>query len=155
MDARNEQTKLVIPALQPIYDALSPYSYTALRVLVGLFLFPHGAAKLFGIWNHSLAATTAFFTKLGLEPAYPLAVTVGVIECFGGLAIAIGLFTRPVAAAATFLLCVAAFKVHLEHGWFWNVRGVEYAVFWALLCVIIMIRGGGPHSVDAKIGREI
>jgi putative oxidoreductase len=150
----SSRSKLFFPVMQPVYDGLSPYVYTALRVMAGLFLIPHGAGKLFSLWNHSLEATTGFFAKLGLEPAFPLAVLVGATEFFGGILIAIGLFTRPVAAMAAVLLFVAAFKVHWEHGFFWNVRGIEYAVFWGVVCILIVIRGGGPHSVDARIGRE-
>ena len=52
------------------------------------------------------------------------------------------------------LMCVAAFKVHLVNGFFWNKGGYEYPLMWACLCIAIFIRGGGRLSLDAKIGRE-
>jgi putative oxidoreductase len=41
------------------------------------------------------------------------------VEFFGGLFLAIGLLTRPVAAAIAALMAVAVIQVHLGIGFFW------------------------------------
>jgi len=145
----------VLPFLAPVYAALSPLTDPLLRVAAGLFLAPHGAQKLFGWFGgYGLSATDQFFqTKLGLPAG--IALVAGLIEFFGGLALAFGLFTRPAAALATGLLLVAAIQVHLGAGFFWTSGGFEYPLLWGIVTLAYAIRGGGRYSIDALIGKEI
>ncbi|MCK6450003.1 MAG: DoxX family protein [Alphaproteobacteria bacterium] len=154
MAASSTDSRLIIPALAGLYDALACAAYPIVRITAGLFLMPHGAQKLFGMWGGNIEATAGFFEKVGLSPGLPLAYLVGFIEFFGGLCVAIGFLTRPFAAAGAFLLFVAAFKVHLGAGFFVNKGGYEYALMWALLMVAVFCRGPGPFSVDRRIGKE-
>ena len=151
---RTPSANLYVPAMAGLYDGLSGLAYPFIRFVTGLWAMPHGAGKLFGWFGLSIEGTAGFFAKIGLEPAVPLAYLVGMTEFFGGLALAVGLWTRPAAAAMFVLMCVAAFKVHLVNGFFWNKGGYEYPLMWACLCIAIFIRGGGRLSLDAKIGRE-
>lgn len=148
-------TSPVLPFLSPIYAALSPLTDPVLRIAAGLFLVPHGAQKLFGWFGgHGLSATGQFFqTKLGLPAG--IALVAGLIEFFGGLALALGLLTRPAAALATGLLLVAAVQVHLGAGFFWTAGGFEYPLLWGIVTLAYAIRGGGRYSIDALIGKEI
>ena len=50
---------------------------------------------------------------------------------------------------------VAAFHVHMQIGWFWTNRGMEVPIYLLLACLAIVIRGGGPLSLDSRLGREI
>lgn len=144
----------ILPFAAPITDALSPFAEPLLRVVVGLTLVPHGAQKLFGAFGgYGLEATGQFFeAKLGLPPV--MALIAGLIEFFGGLALAAGLLTRPVAALAAGLLAVAAFQVHWGAGFFWTAGGFEYPLLWAVAALYFALRGGGRYSADAAIGRE-
>ena len=144
--------KLLIPALAPVYKALEPYTWPLIRVTAGLMLVPHGYDK----WtNRTFDQIAAGFAKMGLEPAYPLAVYIASLEFFGGLLLALGLFTRPVAVLVAGFMAVAMIHVHMPNGFFWIAKGFEYPLFWGLVCVAIAIRGGGRYSLDAKIGREL
>jgi putative oxidoreductase len=148
-------TRLIIPAVGPLYGALKPLTIPLIRVVTGLFLMPHGAQKLFGLFGGGgLDGAAAFFTKLGLEPGMFFAVLVGGTEFFGGLFLALGFLTRPAAAGIVILMAVAVFKVHLPHGYFWPKGGFEYPLFWGLVALAFFFRGGGACSVDRKIGRE-
>lgn len=145
-------TKLLIPALGPLYEALEPYTWPLIRVTAGLMLVPHGYDK----WvNRTFEQIAAGFAKMGLEPAYALAVYIASLEFFGGLMLALGLFTRPVAVLVAGFMAVAVIQVHMPNGFFWIARGYEYPLFWGLVCIAIAIRGGGRYSLDAKIGREV
>lgn len=75
-----------------------------------------------------------------------------VTEFFGGLLIAAGLLTRPMAFAAMFALLVAAYYhwVPMEQGYF----GAEKALLWAAIIFYFVIRGGNRFSIDAKLRRE-
>ena len=145
----------IIPALAPLYQGLSGLSYPLIRVAAGLILVPHGAQKLFGWFGgYGLEGTAGFFAQnLGLEPGMFFAVLVGATEFFGGLLLALGLLTRPAAAAIAVLMAVAI-TVHLPNGFFWTSGGYEYPLLWGLIALAIAFRGGGELSVDRKIGRE-
>lgn len=139
----------------PITDALSPLVLPALRITAGVLMMPHGAQKLFGWFGgYGLEATGQFFqSKLGLPAG--LALLAGLIEFFGGLALALGFLTRPAAALATGLMVVALVSVHLGQGFFWTSGGFEYPLMWAMLTLGFAVRGGGRYSVDSAIGWEI
>jgi len=145
----------LVPALGQIEQALSPLFEPLLRATTGLLLVPHGAQKLFGLFGgYGVEATGQFFAaKLGLPPS--LALVAGLIEFFGGIFLAIGFLTRPVAALVFGLMFVALVQVHLHNGFFWTSGGFEYPLFWGLAALAFVIRGGGRYSVDALIGREI
>lgn len=146
--------KPLIPAIGALSAALSPLAEPMVRIATGLILVPHGAQKLFGWFGgYGIEATGQFFaTKLGL-PAW-IAVLAGLIEFFGGLALAAGLLTRPVAALVTGLMAVAVVQVHLGAGFFWTSGGFEYPLLWGVVALSFVVRGGGRLSLDAAIGRE-
>ena len=150
-------TTLVIPALKPVYAGLSGLSEALVRVAAGAFLIPHGAQKLFGAFGgYGLEATGEFFqTQLGFANGYLAALGVGSVEVFGGLALALGLFTRLAAGSIAVMLAVAAITVHLGNGFFWTEGGWEYPVLWTIIALMFVVRGGGQYSLDRLIGREI
>ncbi len=143
-----------IPALAPLTQALSPLAEPLLRIATGLFLVPHGAQKLFGWFGgYGIEATGQFFaTKLGLPASF--ALLAGLIEFIGGLMLAFGLFTRPVAAIITGFMAVAVLQVHLPNGFFNGTNGFEFPLLWGILALSFVLRGGGKYSVDAAIGKE-
>lgn len=153
--SRAHSTRAVLPALRGITDTLSPLVEPALRVATGLMLVPHGAQKLFGWFGgYGVEATGQFFAaKLGLPPS--LALIAGLIEFVGGLMLAVGLLTRPIAALVAAVMAGAILTVHLPAGYFWTDGGYEYPLMWGLLALAFVIRGGGRTSLDALIGREI
>ncbi|MFA7428625.1 MAG: DoxX family protein [Rhodospirillaceae bacterium] len=146
-------TKPYIPAVGSLTDALAPLAEPALRVAAGLILVPHGAQKLFGWFGgYGLEATGAFFqTSLGLPPS--LALVAGLIEFVGGLMLALGVLTRPVALVIAGFLAVTI-SIHLGSGFFWSDGGFEYPLLWTIVVATFAIRGGGRYSVDARLGRE-
>ena len=77
-----------------------------LRVPVGLILAAHGAQKLFGWFGgNGLVGTAQWLSSMGMEPGLLMAVLAGGAEFFGGLALVLGLMTRPAALAAEFTQC--------------------------------------------------
>jgi len=148
-------TKPLVPAFRPLQDALSPYADLVARAATGLFLMPHGAQKLFGLFGgYGVEATGQFFaTKLGLPAS--MALVVGIIEFFGGLLLAAGFLTRIAAGAVAVMMAVAVLQVHLANGFFWTSGGFEYPLLWGILAVTYVVKGGGRLSVDSLIGTEI
>ena len=142
--------KLLFPQLQSFYLWAEPLSWALIRITAGLMLIPHGWPKLMmGI----TATANMALVKRGIVPAEPLAVFLIAIETLGGLCIALGLFTRFWAAAATIEMSVIVYHHLPKFGW--TERGYEYPLMWGLLMLAIALRGGGPYSLDRKIGKEL
>ncbi|MBS3649019.1 DoxX family protein [Pseudaminobacter sp. 19-2017] len=139
--------KLFIPALGGLYAALRESAETLLRVVAGLALVTHGAPK---IVNPFGAVGTV--EKLGFYPGAFWSPLLSATEFFGGILIAIGLFTRPASVAAAIVLLVTVWFhwVTLGQGY----SGSEKSILWAAIFIFFAIRGGNRHSVDAKLGRE-
>jgi putative oxidoreductase len=129
---------------------------TVLRLAVGVVFAAHGAQKLFGLWDGGgLTGTAAFFAQLGLNPAYPLAMVVGLVELGGGLLLIAGALTLATAAVLTVNMLVAVWTVHLSSGFFlnWTLnpgRGHGYEFNLALVAslVSLMLTGPGALSID-------
>lgn len=150
-----DRSKLIIPAVAPLYEGLSCIAYPLMRIVIGGFLIPHGMQKLFGLFGGAgMEGVIAGFTKMGLEPAPLLAYMAGCTEFFGGILIVLGLFTRVAAAGAFILLITAASHVHYANGFFAGKGGYEYALLWAVMAFYVFIKGGGHCSLDRKIGKE-
>ena len=62
---------------------------------------------------------------------------------------------RVVAAPIIGFLAIAIVTYHWQFGFAWENRGIEYPLFWSIVVLHFLVRGGGPWSVDALIGREL
>lgn len=152
----NEDTRsrLYFPALGRLYSSLEWLAHPMLRIFVGLNLIPHGAQKLFGMFGGGgLGGTGQFLESIGYTPGLFWAMAVGSLEFFGGLALVLGLFTRPVAlAVAVFMASAVSF--HLGNGFFWGKGGYEYPLLWGIAALYLVLRGSGSLSLDRAIGKE-
>jgi len=142
--------KLLVPALGKVYSALAPFTEALIRVIAGLSLVAHGYPMLFG----ATQANVAFFEKAGFEPALFWVILCGMTQFAGGLCFAAGLLTRVVAVPILIFL-LTAIAYHWQFGFYWNKLGIEYPLFWSAVTLHFLVRGGGPWSIDAVIGREI
>jgi putative oxidoreductase len=152
MAARTD-TKLYFPGLGGIYDGLADWGYPLLRITAGLMLLPHVWPKFM---TAGAAGVATGLARRGIEPALAFAYLIMFVELVGGICIAIGFLTRPFALLCLIEMIVIAIKAHLPNGWFFSVQGGggEFPVMWAILFLIILIRGGGPYSVDRALGKE-
>ncbi len=154
-DTTYTPSRPIIPGLSGLQARLGGYGEPLIRITAGLLLMPHGAQKLFGLFGGGgIPGTAGFFAQIGIEPALLAAVLAGLTEFVGGLFLALGLLTRPAALAISVLMAVAIFQVHLANGFFWLSAGFEYPLFWGLVALGFVLRGGGRYSLDARIGRE-
>src|SRR5262249_17705975 len=145
--------RLTIPAREPIYAALAEPAYAVLRFVAGAYLVPHGMWKLFSITGDQ-GQMLQFFASIGLEPAYPLVIAVGLVEFIGGILIALGLLTRPAPLTAAITTGAAALYFHLPDGFYGHNGGTEVASLWTLVLLFRADRGGGAISLDRARGRE-
>jgi putative oxidoreductase len=148
---RTSNARPVFPALAKYYPQASEWGYLLLRVTAGLMLIPHVWPKLM-MGPAALAA--GVMTRRGVEPALAAAYIAIILEVAGAICITLGLFTRPIAALLV-LEFIVIVKVHAVAGWGVSAGGAEFALLWLIAFVFIMLRGGGPYSLDAKLGREV
>jgi putative oxidoreductase len=124
----------------------APFTEPSIRIYAGLALVLHGYPKLFG----ATAANAAFFETAGFRPGLLWTIVVGLTEVGGGLCLALGLFTRAMAVPILIFLLTAV-VYHSRFGFYWNARGFEYPLFWAIVVLHFLVRGGGPWSLDAYL----
>jgi putative oxidoreductase len=142
----DKNTTALLPVLTPIYTALEPFGYAIMRFASGAIMATFGWRKLFA---HGMARDIELFHQLGIEPAELLGYFTSGLEFYGGLLIAIGLLTRPIAAMLLGELLVILVVVMIPRG-----NGYELSVVWVGVFLLILLHGGGRISVDRLIGHE-
>ena len=127
-----------------------------LRVPIGLILAAHGSQKLFGWFGgYGLDGTGQWMASVGLNPGFFMALLAGSAEFFGGVALILGLLTRPAAAINAVTMLVALFWVHWGKGFFLDTHGIEYALALLSANVALIFIGGGKYSLDALIETNV
>ncbi|WP_286267142.1 DoxX family protein [Thalassotalea atypica] len=126
-----------------------------LRLFIGIVFIAHGAQKLFGWFGgYGLEATSQWLASIGFEPSYLLAVLAGSAEFFGGIALLLGIATRPAALLTAFTMLIAIFT-HLEKGFFAMNGGYEYALILMISSLTLVIQGAGRFSIDSYLARKL
>jgi putative oxidoreductase len=122
-------------------------TWNLLRIVAGFLFMQHGLPKLFGILG-------GMGPQGGSAEIFSLLWFAGVIEVFGGLAIALGLFTRPIAFLASGEMAVAYFKAHAPEG-FWPIQnGGELAALYCFVWLFFSAHGPGSFSLDGLLARR-
>jgi putative oxidoreductase len=121
-------------------DALivwAPRVLSILRIMTALLFLEHGTTKLLGF-------------PPGTQPAmFTLSWFQGVIELVGGVLLAIGLFTRPVAFILSGDMAVAYFMAHAPQNFFPIINRGDAAILYCFIFFYIFFAGPGPWSLDA------
>lgn len=134
---------------QSLFSSNGGYASLVLRIPVGLILAAHGAQKLFGWFGgHGLEGTGQWLASIGLTPGYLMAMLAGSAEFFGGIALLLGLLTRPAALVSASTMLVAIFSVHIDNGLFMSNNGYEYALTLLAATLALAIQGAGRLSLD-------
>ncbi len=121
-------------------------TYFLLRIVAGWLFLQAGSVILFG-WFGGMpgGASPPLMSQIGIG---------GVLELVGGLAILLGLFTRPVAFVLSGEMAVAYWQFHAPHGaWPLQNQGVP-AVLFCFIFLYMAARGGGDWSLDALLRRR-
>ncbi|MDP1773332.1 MAG: DoxX family protein [Methylobacter sp.] len=127
-----------------------------LRVPIGLILTAHGSQKLFAWFGgYGLDGTGQWMASVGLNPGFAMALLAGSAEFFGGVALILGLLTRPAAVINAVTMLVALFWVHWGHGFFLDTHGIEYALALLSASTALIFIGGGQYSLDALIETKL
>jgi len=152
--ARGEP-RLIIPALAPFYAWADGISWLIIRLASGGILLVHGIVKVTGPGVAAFAASS--MARRGIEPALLFAYIIFFNETIGAVCLMLGLFTRVIAAMIAVEFFIITFFAHFKNGFAFTSPGGgwEYPLLWGLVIFAIALRGGGPWSIDRRLGREI
>jgi putative oxidoreductase len=133
--------------MTPLTRRLSQFEepvFAFVRIVAGLMFALHGPQKLLG-WFGGEVVKTGSQMWVG-----------GIIETTCGLLIALGLFARPAAFLAAGTMAVAYFQFHwklrfAESMWAPAANHGDAAVLFCFLWLLVLVRGAGPYSLDAKL----
>jgi putative oxidoreductase len=119
-----------------------PRMLSILRIMVGLLFTEHGTQKIFNFPPRPNATGYQLFT---LVPGLA-----GVLELVGGILIAIGLFTRPVAFILSGEMAFAYFMSHAPKGFYpiSSGNGGELAIVYCFVFLYFFVVGAGVWSLD-------
>src|ERR1700691_1464571 len=145
----NGGTKLIIPGLGGIYDALGPLSYAIARFVLGGVIMVHGYAKLFE--GAAPMVANQLLAPLGFPAPLAWAYFLGFFEFFGCAALAVGFLTRPIALILTVEMAIVIFFIQLPQGY---NEYLEYTLILLVLSAVYGANGGGRYSLDYLIARE-
>lgn len=121
-----------------------------LRVFAGITILMHGYLKLFTM---GISGTTGFFTQAGIPLPGIAAPLVAVLEFFGGMALIVGLFTRPIAALLAIDMLGAILFVRMKGGFF-APNGTEFELMLFAVFLTLALAGAGAYSADEAIARR-
>jgi putative oxidoreductase len=121
-------------------------TYFLLRVVAGFLFCQSGSVILFGWFGGMPGGQSApLMSQTGIG---------GVLEFFGGLAIMLGLLTRPVAFILSGEMAVAYWQFHAPKGaWPLQNGGLPSALF-SFIFLFMAAQGGGDWSLDALVRRK-
>jgi putative oxidoreductase len=138
-------------------EARSSRDVALLAARIGLawiFVY-HGAGTLFGAFGGSgIHPQAVYFAHVAhLRPGTFFAVLGGIIECFGGAAVGIGVLGRLAAAGLVGDMVMAMITVTWSNGIIGNANGSGYELNIALaaLALMIAIMGTGRFSLDTAV----
>lgn len=116
-----------------------------LRLVFGALFTAHGAQKIF---EWTVAGTQQAFGQMGIPLADLAAPVVAVLEFGGGIALVLGLLTRPIALLLAVDMLGALALVHLGAGLFVADGGYELVLALAGGSAALALVGPGRLSLD-------
>lgn len=117
----------------------APYMLGILRIMAALLFLEHGTQKLFG-----------FPAPANMPPLFSLFGLQGVIEVVGGVLLALGLFTRPVAFILSGNMAVAYFMAHAPESFFPVLNNGDSAILYCFVFLYIFFAGPGAWAIDTS-----
>lgn len=144
--------------MELVFATAPSWSLFVVRVVLGIIFFAHGAQKVFGWFGgRGLKATIeGFQQRMQIPPA--ASVAAAFIECFGGLALIVGLLARPAALGIIVVMLVAVAKVHWPNGFFLSNapgkgNGYEFNLALIAMALAVLLGGAGALSLDGLLAR--
>jgi putative oxidoreductase len=127
-----------------LFESLARYRPQALgilRIMTALQFLEHGSQKLF---NFPISAQPHALNSLTL--------TTGILEFGGGILLALGLFTRPVAFLLAGEMAIAYFTAHMPRDFFPVNNSGDAAISFCFIFLYLVFAGAGAFALDNRRG---
>ena len=121
------------PLAKLLHEFIGQHSDMLLRLIVGGMLIPHGIGKFLNMAKE----TEVFGQVFKLNPPATWVIAIAVFQIAAGGLIVANRFTRLAALSVVVFMLSTIFVANLGNGWFWHMKGIEYAVMWAMLALIV------------------
>ena len=123
------------------------------RLFIGVCFVIHGLGKLGLVGTGNMQGFVEWLQSLGV-PMAPLQARMAMAsEITGGTLLALGLFMRPACLLLIFTMIVATRLGHRNAGYLItnDPPGAEYTINLIIVCVMFLLLGPGPISLDAVL----
>jgi putative oxidoreductase len=140
--------------LWSLFSTDPDWTLTAIRVILGVIFFAHGAQKMLGWFGGAGLKETLRTMHEYLRLPVPLAFLAVTSEFLGGAGLILGLLSRMAAIGVCVTMVSAIVMVHGRYGLFMNWlgdrkgHGIEYHLLAIALAIAIVVRGAGAASLD-------
>jgi putative oxidoreductase len=137
-----------------LFSTGQDWTLTAIRIILGVVFFAHGAQKMLGWFGGAGLKETIRTMHEYIHVPIPLAFLAVSSEFFGGLGLIVGLLSRVAAIGIGFTMISAIVMVHSRYGLFMNWlgdrqgHGIEYHLLVIALVIAIVVGGSGAGSLD-------
>jgi putative oxidoreductase len=134
--------KLLAPAPAPWPER----TLALLRIVSALVFISAGTMKVFNF-------PVGPFPMPPFNPLSEVGIA-GLLEVIGGIAILLGLFTRPVAFVLSGEMAVAYFQGHAPQSFYPTINNGVGAILFCFIFLYLAVAGGGAWSLDEKLARR-
>ncbi|NGP89496.1 DoxX family protein [Fodinibius halophilus] len=148
--------------IERILKSDKKWSPVIIRLVLALVIFPHGAQKLLGWFGgYGFSGTMDYFTgTVGLP--WIVGFLVIVIEFFGPIMLAAGLWVRAISVSVIGLFVGIIFSGHLQYGFFMNwfgqmdagQEGIEYHLLVLGMAAALVVSGAGKYALDRYLLKQ-
>lgn len=122
-----------------------------IRLMIGAVGIYHGGQKLFGLFGGGgIRGTEQAMASMNIPLPLVSAITIGIVEFFCGILIAIGFYMRIAVLPFAFGMYVAAFYVH-GHAFGAQFNGMEFPLTLAVVLTALFFTGAGRYSVHSAV----
>lgn len=125
-----------------LFDGMArfqPQALGMLRIVTALQFVEHGTQKLFNfpVSDHAGALTG-------------LTLTAGILEFAGGILLALGLLTRPIAFLLAGEMAIAYFMAHYPRDFFPVNNSGDSAISFCFIFLYLVFAGAGAFALDNR-----
>ena len=129
------------------------FSLLFLRLGLAVTFFAHGSQQFLGWYGGRGFKSTINNWKEKYQIPTPIGAIGVLTEFFGSFALLVGFLVRPAALGLTIFMAVAIWKAHWGNGFFLGRgqgggSGIEYSMALLLMCMALLVGGGGAISLD-------